>query len=225
MKELIESVKDFKIIDFNKDGIIKKEDAKIILSYLPLNEINEEKQDKKDLVSKIFGAQIKSLEEIDSIVSDTFDKYGGQMNLSQFTEIVKEKNSEIFLQILCFLYEQMPFSSKNIEALKQKYNLVNDDDYEQISASFRKYKKSGSIRIKAPKQSTMLSPARSFLKNFSIRKLSLNENIKDNSTISTSSQSNKMLEENKETDNISINSSSPSLSANNAKEGENRTRA
>ena len=210
----------FNLIDFNKDGIIKKEDAKIILSYLPLNELNEEKQDKKDLVSKIFGAQIKSLEEIDSIVGDTFDKYGGQMNLSQFTEIVKEKNSEIFLQILCFLYEQMPFSQKNIEVLKQKYNLVNDDDYEQISASFRKYKKSGSIRIKAPKHSTMLSPAGSFLKNFSIRKLSLNENLKDNSTVSTSSQSNKMLEENKETlSNISINSS-PSLSANNTKEGD-----
>jgi len=211
----------FNLIDFNKDGIIKKEDAKIILSYLPLNELSEEKQDKTELVSKIFGAQIKSLEEIDSIVSDTFDKYGGQMNLSQFTEIVKEKNSEIFLQILCFLYEQMPFSSKNIEALKKKYNLVNDDDYEQISASFKKYKKCGSIRIKAPKQSTMLSPAGSFLKNFSIRKFSLNENLKDNSTVSTSSQSNKMLEENKETEsNISINSSSPSLSANNSKEGE-----
>jgi Ca2+-binding EF-hand superfamily protein len=110
----------FNLIDFNKDGIIKKDDAKIILSYLPLNELNEEKQDKKDLVSKIFGAQIKSLEEIDSILSDTFDKYDGQMNLSQFTEIVKEKNSEIFLQILCFLYEQMPFSSKNIQALKKK---------------------------------------------------------------------------------------------------------
>ena len=210
----------FNLIDFNKDGIIKKDDAKIILSYLPLNELNEEKQDKKDLVSKIFGAQIKSLEEIDSIVSDTFDKYDGQMNLSQFTEIVKEKNSEIFLQILCFLYEQMPFSSKNIHAVKKKYNLVNDEDYEQISASFRKNKKSGSNRIKAPKHSTMLSPAGSFLKNFSIRKLSLNENLKDNSTVSTSSQSNKMVEENKEIgSNMSINSS-PSLSANNSKEGE-----
>jgi Ca2+-binding EF-hand superfamily protein len=131
----------FNLIDFNKDGIIKKDDAKIILSYLPLNELNEEKQDKKDLVSKIFGAQIKSLEEIDSIVSDTFDKFGGEMNLSQFTEIVKEKNSEIFLRILCFLYEQMPFSSKNIEALKKKYNLVNDDDYEKISATYRRNKK------------------------------------------------------------------------------------
>ena len=210
----------FNLIDFNKDGIIKKDDAKIILSYLPLNELNEEKQDKKDLISKIFGAQIKSLEEIDSIVSDTFDKYGGEMNLSQFTEIVKEQNAEIFLQILCFLYEQMPFSSKNIEALKKKYNLVNDDDYEQISASFRKYKKSGSIRIKAPKQSTMLSPAGSFLKNFSVRKLSLNEDLNNNSTVSTSSQSNKMVEENKKTEsNKSINSS-PSLSATNSKEGE-----
>ena len=208
----------FNLLDFDKDGFINKEDTKIILSYLPLNEINEEKQDKSDLVSKIFGAQIKSLEEIDSIVSETFDKYEGKMNLMQFTEIVTEKNSEIFLQILCFLYEQIPFSYKNVEALKQKYNLLKDEDYEQISDSYRKYKKSGSIKIKTPKHSSMLSPAGTFLKNFRVRRLSLNENMKDSLSLLSSNRSSKNLDENKGSEkNLSINSSmitstSPSLS-------------
>jgi hypothetical protein len=70
------------------------------------------------------------------------------MNLVQFTKIVTEENSEIFLQILCFLYEKIPFNSKNIDALKNKYNLMNDDDYEKIYESFQNHKKSGSIRIK-----------------------------------------------------------------------------
>ena len=211
----------FNILDFDKDGKINKDDVKIILSYLPLNDLNEEKQEKKDLVSKIFGAQIKSLEEIDKIVGDAFDKYGGEMNLEQFTGIVTNKNSEIFLQILCFLYEQIPFSYKNIDALKQKYDSVNDDDYERISATYRRNKKSGSIKIKTPNRLTMLSPATSFLNQFKIRKLSLNDNFKDFSTLSSSSRSHKISEDNKEIEynNISINSSlgnstSPPLSAN-----------
>ena len=165
----------FNLLDFDKDGSINKEDVKIILSYLPINEVNIESNEKNDLVSKVFGAQMKSLEEIDSILSETFSKYGGKLNLNQFTEIVTEQNSEIFLQILCFLYEQIPFSSKNIETMKIKYDLTNDDDYEEISENYRRNRKSGSIRIRTPKQSTLLSPAGVFLKKFQLRKFSLNE--------------------------------------------------
>ena len=165
----------FNLLDFDKDGSINKEDVKIILSYLPINEVNIESNEKNDLVSKVFGAQMKSLEEIDNILSETFSKYGGKLNLKQFTEIVTEQNSEIFLQILCFLYEQIPFSSKNIETMKIKYDLNNDDDYEEISENYRRNRKSGSIRIRTPKQSTLLSPAGVFLKKFQLRKFSLNE--------------------------------------------------
>ena len=62
------------------------------------------------------------------------------MNLTQFIEIATEKNPEIFLQILCFLYEQIPFGSKNIEVFKKNYNLT-ENEYEKISTSFRKSKK------------------------------------------------------------------------------------
>jgi Ca2+-binding EF-hand superfamily protein len=183
----------FNLLDFDKDGIIKKEDVKIILSYLPLNDTNEEKNeqnekkentDKSELITKIFGTQMKSLEEIDDIVSDTFNKYNGKMNMKQFTEIVTEKNSEVFLQILCFLYEQIPFSAKNVEILKGKYNLINDDDYEFLSQSYRSNKKSNSIRIKTPRRSSLLSPAGIFLQKFQLRKFSLNEvqNNDDNVT-------------------------------------------
>ena len=163
----------FNLIDFDKDGIINKEDAKIILSYLPINEISEVKQNKNDLINKIFGAQIKSLDEIDSIVGETFDKYGGEMDLKQFTEIVTEKNSDIFLQILCFLYEKIPFTSKNIEVFKQNYNLT-ENEYNNISTSFRRNKKSYSIKIKTPNKDSLLSPAGTFLRQFG-RRFSLNE--------------------------------------------------
>ena len=65
----------FNLLDFDKDGIIKKEDVKIILSYLPLNEVSEEKEKKLESVREVLGFQMQSLEEIDDIVSKTFKKY------------------------------------------------------------------------------------------------------------------------------------------------------
>ena len=213
----------FNLLDFDKDGIIKKEDVKIILSYLPLNEINDEKNqngeeneknndktDKNELVSKIFGTQMKSLEEIDEIISDTFNKYNGKMNLQQFIEIVTKKNSEIFLQILCFLYEQIPFSAKNIEILKSKYFLFNDNEYDDMYASYKKNKKSNSIRIKTPKHSSLLSPAGVFLQKYKLRKFSLNEEGKNDDNLSPDKNNKKISADitTKESEsNISINSS------------------
>ena len=175
----------FNILDFDKDGIIKKEDVKLFLSYLPI--YGEEEEDnlgvkpektdknKNDLVTQIFGAQMKSLEEIDSILTTVFNKFEDKMNLEQFTQIIKEKNSEIFLQILCFLYDQMPFSSDNIKEFRSKYDLMNENQIHSLSPNYkRRNKKSNTIRIKTPKQNTLLSPAGTFLKKFKVRKFSLN---------------------------------------------------
>jgi hypothetical protein len=49
------------------------------------------------------------------------------MDLENFIHMIKEDNSEIFLQILCFLYEKMPFTSDNIEALKIRKNKENEE--------------------------------------------------------------------------------------------------
>ena len=171
----------FNLLDFNKDGLINNDDVKIILSYLPLNNnISSNENKKEDLITKIFGEQMKSLEEIDEIVKETFNKYEGEINLDQFIETIKNNNSEVYLQILCFLYEQMPFTSKNIDCIRKKYSF-DDKEYEglSISKSNQNYKKKNSIQIKTPKKSSMLSPAGTFLnKQLRIRSFSLNEEAK-----------------------------------------------
>ena len=192
----------FNILDFDRDGIIKKEDVKIFLSYLPINDDEEEglgvkpkdEKNKTDLVTKIFGTQMKSLEEIDDILNKAFKKHEDKMNLNQFTEIITENNSEIFLQILCFLYEQMPFSAENVEAMKIKYNQIKEEDLQTMAEDYRqRTKKSGSIRIKTPKRDTLLSPAGIFLKKFRVRKFSLNENETYFGEFRLSDKSNKKL--------------------------------
>jgi hypothetical protein len=168
----------FNLLDFDKDGIIKKEDVKIILSYLPLNDVSEEKEKKLESVREVLGFQMKSLEEIDDIVSKTFKKYEDKMNFEQFKDTVQNKKSDVLLQLICFLYQEKPFSSRNIESMKLKYGDIEDEEYEKMMKAYGNRSRKGvSVRIKTPNQTSMLSPAGSFFKRrFSIKGVSLNEN-------------------------------------------------
>ena len=101
---------------------------------------------------------MENLEENDEIVKNSFN----EINLEQFIESIKNNNNEVYLQILCFLYEQIPFTSKNIDWIRKKY-----------------YKKKNSIQIITPKKSSMLSPTGTFLNNrLRIRSFTLNEEEK-----------------------------------------------
>ena len=74
---------------------------------------------------------MKSLEEIDDIVSKIFKKYEGKMNCEPFKDTVQNKKSDILLQIICFLYQEKIFIAKNIESMKLKYGQIEDDEYDK----------------------------------------------------------------------------------------------
>ena len=164
----------FNLFDFDKDGIIKKEDVKLILSYLPLTNINEENDQTIENTIQFLGFQMKSLEEIDDIVNNTFKKYGDKMKFAQFKETVQNRKSDALLQIIFFLYQKKPFSAKNIESLKIKYE-IDDKEYEKIEKEYKKKSKIGSsIKIKVPNKISTLSPAQIFLKKtFNIKPLQI----------------------------------------------------
>ena len=192
----------FDILDYDQDGILIKDEIKIFLSYLPLDEVDEDcqldiKADKKKInkiISTVNEKQKKSLEEIDNMVNEAFEICDEIMDLENFTQMIKGDNSEIFLQILCFLYDQMPFSAENVEAVKNKYNQIKEEDLIIMAEDYRqRTKKSGSIRIKTPKQNTLLSPAGVFLKKCRVRKFSLNENETYFGEFRLSDKSNKKL--------------------------------
>ena len=204
-KETVKTI--FDLLDFDKDGIIKKEDVKIILSYLPLNEINEENEKKFESVKEVLGVQMKSLEEIDDIVSKTFKKYENKMNFEQFKDTVQNKKSDVLMQIICFLYLEKPFSEKNIESLKLKYGQMDDKEYEKMMATYtRLSKKNISVKIKTPNQTSILSPVGSFFKrSFSIKGFSLDDEPKSKSDKKANRQSeniNASKESNKSIKNI-----------------------
>ena len=199
----------FDLLDFDKDGIIKKEDVKIILSYLPLNDVSEEQEKTLESVKEVLGVQMKSLDEIDDIVSKTFKKYEDKMNFEQFKDTVQNKKSDVLLQIICFLYQEKPFSAKNIESLKLKYGQIEDDEYEKMMNAYGKGpKKHVSVKIKTPNQTSVLSPAGTFFRRkFSIKGFKLDESTKNtndnNKTKSEDIMAQKMLSKKVENSNNS----------------------
>lgn len=98
----------FNMYDFDLDGKINKDDVKVLFCYLPLND--EEKQ-------------IESLIEIDKIIKNiNLDKQDFDYN--KFINAIEKVNSDLFVHLLFFLYENKPFSIENVEICKnlKKYN-------------------------------------------------------------------------------------------------------
>ena len=103
------------------------------------------------------------------------------MNFQQFKDTVQNKKSDVFLQIICFLYQEKPFSSKNVESMKLKYGDIDDEEYEKMMKVYGNRSRKGvSVKIKTPNQASTLSPAGSFFKRrFSIKGFNLNEENKE----------------------------------------------
>ena len=178
----------FNILDFDKDGKLIKDDIKLFLSYLPLKGVDEEydlenykeknEGNVNDITTKIFEIQMKSLEEINNKINKAFKKIPYSMDLTQFTQLITEKNSEIFLQILCFLYDKMPFTAENVEALEMKYNQIKKENLLINSLDNDDTKNSNQIKIKIPKNSTLLSSSEKFIEKFNIKKFSIKINTR-----------------------------------------------
>ena len=115
----------FNLLDYDKDGQIQKDDVTIMLSYLPLSknenefEIIEEKQK-------------NSRKEIEEIINKTFSKYNGILKLKQFVDVVINKKSDVFLELICYFYQMKPFTNENIFLMKDIKNNENDDEYKNL---------------------------------------------------------------------------------------------
>ena len=145
----------FDILDFNHDGFIEKDDAKMILCLLPL---------KTDRSKVEYKYQMQSLEEIGEIINSTFGKLK-KLNLEEFKNMVEKHKSDIFIQIICFLYQKKPFTENNINVLKSSKKAVPND---LILQTPQVKKKENNIFLPSPLKSTYLSPASTFLQSINI---------------------------------------------------------
>ena len=103
----------FKIYDFDQDGIISKEDVKIILSYVPLNKRKSNKNC-SGIVIEEFKDRIQSQKELVKILKVAFGKKE-TLSLEEYIYLIEKINSDIFIFILIFLLEKSPVTKDTIK--------------------------------------------------------------------------------------------------------------
>ena len=130
----------FDLYDFDKDSEVVLGDVKVILSYLPLK--NEKTQ----------KYQMESLSEIDDILKSTFG-HKTTIIFEEFLEVIEKKKSDVFIQLLCFLYEKRPFSDQNVNLYKKTSKAHSNN---VIVSSPKK-------RIPSPSRKSVLSPVDSLM--------------------------------------------------------------
>ena len=121
----------FNLYDFNSTGKIKKDDVRVVLSYVPLqrNDASTQIKDNIEIVEDKFEDRVESQEQLFNILNIAF-KNKEEMNFEEYINVIKNVNSDIFILLLMFLLEKKPFSSYSI----QLYSL-NPDQSKAVSAT------------------------------------------------------------------------------------------
>ena len=111
--------------------------------------------------------QMQSLEEIGEIINSTFGK-NKKLNLEEFQNMVEKHVSDIFIQIICFLYQKKPFTEKNINVLKASKKIKLPNDLIPQTPQVKNIESYNNILLPSPLKTTSLSPVSTLLEGFSI---------------------------------------------------------
>ena len=122
----------FNIYDFDKDGKIKINDVKLILEYVPINTNQPKKAQLLKYEKAAFIDRIEVQNELSTILSNAFGE-NETLNLHNFKKVIKERNSDIFLFLLLFIYEKRPFNNDTLSII-EAYNSVNPGDFHRSSS-------------------------------------------------------------------------------------------
>ena len=122
----------FNFYDFNNTGTIKKDDVRVVLSYVPLQATasSEKNKDNIELIEHKFEDRVESQEELYHILNIAF-KNKEEMDFEQYINIIKNVNSDIFILLLMFLLEKKPFSNYSI----QLHSMTMDSPEIKVSAT------------------------------------------------------------------------------------------
>ena len=106
----------FDFYDFRSCEKIKKDDVRVVLSYVPLQktDINSIKEENIEIVEENFQDRVESQEQLFHILNIAF-KDKEEMDYEQYLQVIKNVNSDIFILILMFLLEKKPFSRNTIQ--------------------------------------------------------------------------------------------------------------
>ena len=109
----------FNFYDFDKDGLIDKNDIRTVLSYISSDNLNYD----SDIIT--YFERINSQEDLCQLLDNSFKCFNQEkIDYEDFIYLIENIGSDIYLLILLFLLEKKPFNKNAInEYNKNKENL------------------------------------------------------------------------------------------------------
>ena len=156
----------FNFYDMDNDGIINKEDIRIVLSYITLDDSPDIKSSGINIT---YSKRIKSQEELYSILQKCFENIpNNKMDFKTFKNVIENVNSDIYLMIYIFLLENKPFTKENIKSY-QNIKKKKDSSNKNIPSAVN--------MIMSPSKNSFFSPYKSFLRGRSRKSTIYSKNI------------------------------------------------
>ena len=142
----------FNFYDMDSDGLIDKEDIRVVLSYITLADSPDVKSSGLNIT---YQKRVTSQEELYSILQKCFENIpNNKMDFATFKNTIENVNSDIYLMIYLFLLENKPFTKENIKSYKSKTK-KNPENTEQEKPSEVKL-------IMSPSKNSNFSPYKAF---------------------------------------------------------------
>ena len=108
----------FNFYDIDGDGVIDKEDIRVVLSYITLADSPDVKSSGTNIT---YQKRVTSQEELYSILQKCFENIpNNKMDFKTFKNTIENVNSDIYLMIYLFLLENKPFTKENIKSYQSK---------------------------------------------------------------------------------------------------------
>ena len=141
----------FNFYDMDNDGLIDKEDIRVVLSYITLADSPDIKSSGTNIT---YQTRVTSQEELYSILQKCFENIpNNKMDFKTFKNTIENVNSDIYLMIYLFLLENKPFTKENIKSYKSKTKKSENQEQE---------KKEEMKLIMSPSKNSTFSPYKAF---------------------------------------------------------------
>lgn len=156
----------FDIYDFDGDGEISREDARIILSYIPqvsqtIKELERSFEPEDKIRKKMFENRISAQEQIEELCDAVFKE--GDTNITRdlksFMSIVEKDCSDLLVSILTVIRDCLPCTDTFWENMHEYYKQKEGADFSKTGVPSPKFLKQFSPRGDKSSSKSMLGAA------------------------------------------------------------------
>ena len=118
----------FSFYDFDQDGLITREDIRIVLSYVPLQTKNYNPK-KLKYEKNEYADRVESQDELYNILNKAFGKKE-TLTEEEFVDVIDNISSDILVLILVYILDKRPFNNETIQLFE---SMTKTPDSQSIS--------------------------------------------------------------------------------------------